>query len=507
MITMNKKLELLTEPELRFAYGQSSSYSKDGLLLYGPPSEDGQPKEIRYGLIGTENGLALFEKWLKRIQGYIPSKNPDKAHFHYWPGFSAAFNTEWPTIPLSRYVIDGEALSKNIRLSDRYHAVYEAAGLFSDTISAHCREEDRQPDLWFAIVPDEVFEYGRPQSSVPKILQESAGSTLGKKAARKIIEQGSFFEELVDESEVYRYDLDFHAQLKSRLLGKAVIQIMRESTLNNGLYHSEGKIKERKMQDAATTAWNLSTTAFFKAQGSPWRLANVREGVCYIGLVFKKDETQATSENVCCGAQMFLDSGDGVVFRGAMGDWRSANKDEYHLSEVAAKDLMETVIAAYQKKHGKPPNEVFIHGRKNFNNEEWCGFMSAVPETTSLTGVKIIKSNRIKAYRAATRPLARGTCWVINDKKGLLWSSGYIPRLSTYPGWEVPNPLEIEIQRGDADIRVVLQDVYGLTKLNYNACEYGDSKPVTLKFADLVGNILTASPEREYPPLPFRFYI
>ena len=88
-----------------------------------------------------------------------------------------------------------------------------------------------------------------------------------------------------------------------------------------------------------------------------------------------------------------------------------------------------------------------------------------------------------------------------------MWSSGYIPRLATYPGWEVPNPLEIEIQKGDADISVVVADVLGLTKLNYNACVYGDSNPVTLKFANMVGDILTASPNKDHPPLPFKYYI
>ena len=39
-------------------------------------------------------------------------------------------------------------------------------------------------------------------------------------------------------------------------------------------------------------------------------------------------------------------------------------------------------------------------------------------------------------------------------------------------------------------------DVLGLTKLNYNACIYGDGVPVTLRFADSVGEILTAAPRK-----------
>jgi hypothetical protein len=54
---------------------------------------------------------------------------------------------------------------------------------------------------------------------------------------------------------------------------------------------------------------------------------------------------------------------------------------------------------------------------------------------------------------------------------------------------------------------VVLTDVLALTKLNYNACIYADGLPVTLKFANAVGEILTAGPVQGTPPLPFKHYI
>ena len=47
-----------------------------------------------------------------------------------------------------------------------------------------------------------------------------------------------------------------------------------------------------------------------------------------------------------------------------------------------------------------------------------------------------------------------------------------------------------------------------LTKLNYNACVFADGEPVTLKFTDRVGEILTAGPiGTDTPPLPFKFHI
>lgn len=69
------------------------------------------------------------------------------------------------------------------------------------------------------------------------------------------------------------------------------------------------------------------------------------------------------------------------------------------------------------------------------------------------------------------------------------------PRFKTQIGLETPNPIDIAVTRGEADIEVVCKDILGLTKLNYNACIYGDGVPVTLKFADSIGEILTAGKE------------
>jgi hypothetical protein len=64
------------------------------------------------------------------------------------------------------------------------------------------------------------------------------------------------------------------------------------------------------------------------------------------------------------------------------------------------------------------------------------------------------------------------------------------------------------MNRGDGDLMTIMRDVLPLTKINYNACDYASGLPVTLKFADRVGEILTASPRGlEAPPMPFRFYI
>src|SRR5207237_485460 len=78
---------------------------------------------------------------------------------------------------------------------------------------------------------------------------------------------------------------------------------------------------------------------------------------------------------------------------------------------------------------------------------------------------------------------------------------GFAPRLKTYVGRQVPRPLRIDIARGEAEVEVVLRDILALTKLNYNTRPLSDGLPVTLRFADAVGEILTAGPNAGDNPL------
>ncbi len=92
-------------------------------------------------------------------------------------------------------------------------------------------------------------------------------------------------------AQMYRYEINFHHQLKARLLDiRSAVQIVRETSLTPEDFYVNGR-PMRRLQDSASVAWNLCTTAYFKAGGRPWKLANIRDGVCYIGLVFKKDST------------------------------------------------------------------------------------------------------------------------------------------------------------------------------------------------------------------------
>ena len=105
-------------------------------------------------------------------------------------------------------------------------------------------------------------------------------------------------------------------------------------------------------------------------------------------------------------------------------------------------------------------------------------------------------------------PVKRGTTLTLNEKTGLVWTSGFIERLNTYQGRETPNPLRVEIcGPSSSDLTTILKDILTLTKMNFNSSVYADGIPVTMRFADAIGDVIMATGDRELPPLPFRHYI
>lgn len=502
--SMNNKLIKITEPTLLFGHGQAIEDPRDGLTLFGP-YEQTAGTSIRYGLIGTSEAISSFAAFVKTIQR--PVSPPNQSHLRPpFPGFDAAFASTLADRPSITFQVPEQILLEAIHLSDRHQRVFRAVSLYAQAIIKATREEEEKVDLWFVVIPDDVYRYCRPQSQIEKELVTKVETWLNPKKAAYLRVNPSMFSEDNEEAIPYQYAAHFHNQLKAQLLScNLPIQILRQSTIS---WLSVGaEMLARRMDCRSTIAWNIATAVFYKTVGRPWKLSNVRKGVCYIGLVFKQIEGRADQRTACCAAQMFLDSGDGMVFKGAVGPWFNQERGDFHLTRRAAKQLVGIAVDTYKAKIGHPPAELFLHGRVRFDDEEWRGFIDAIASSTRLVGIRIRSTNDLKLYRKGTHPILRGLAYIRDERTAYLWSRGFIPRLRTYPGMEVPNPLLVDICRGQADIEVVLRDIMGLTKLNYNSCIFSDGIPVTLRFANSVGEILTAGPMKEDAPLPFRFYI
>jgi hypothetical protein len=500
------KVDVLQEPSLVFRHGQAVDDPRDGLSLFGPFDADtsSHPRNISYAVVGAPQGLDAFAAWAKALNSPLVAEGLDHRLWPPFPGFDVAFNTSWPAKPTRQSEIAEGRLADLARNIDPSRRAADVVDIYLDAIR-RITVGDARADLIVCIVPDLVYENCRPESHVKNPTGIRISSHERKARA---MGQTDLFDPV--DPKIYRYSVDFRRQIKARVMEyKTPIQIIRESTLR--LQDApETTTRVRGLSPLSDRAWNLSTALYYKAGGLPWKLGTAREGVSYLGIAYRcaGQSGRWGRRTACCAAQMFLDSGDGIVFLGEFGPWYSPEKKEFHLTKEAARKLVEGVLRTYREQEGRPLKELFIHCRSRMFREEFEGFAEGAPSDVEVVAVRVQQDRSgVRAFREGQWPVVRGTWWRSEERSAFLWASGFKPRLGTYDGWEVPIPLRIDIQHGDADIDTVGRDILGLTKLNFNACRLGEAQPVTVRYSDAVGEILVANPEVGARLPNFRYYI
>jgi hypothetical protein len=498
---MSEHIIIFDEPPLEFRYGQQTAHPRDGLALFGPYDTDlpERPSHLSYIVLGTDEGIAKFSNWAKLMAQ--PSVGAPDNNFRLWPpfpGFESAFCAKWHPEPVWSYAIDPTELHEAAFKRQQHERAFSVVEHYLRGLKI-AYEMDAKIGVAVCVVPDEVWDNCRPESRVINPI----GDSFSRKEL-KIRKTGQLGLLESYDPEQYKLSPDFRRQLKARSMEYEIpVQILRESTLRPNDEFQRG---ERQLTPLSDRMWNLSTTLYYKCGGKPWQLVTARDGVCYIGIAFRKTEEENTA---CCAAQMFLNSGDGVVFLGKFGPWYSPDTKQFHLDKEHAEKLLRGVLETYRNMGGKALTEIFLHSRSEISEEEFQGYENACPDGVKLVGVRV-RDERFKAprlYRPGTRPVLRGSFWRLSEKSGFLWGAGFKPRLASYDGWEVPVPMRIDVQYGDVPVERVAQDILGLTKLNYNACRIGDSEPVTVGFSNAVGEILIANPTVSARRPNFKYYI
>lgn len=496
----------INEPRLTFGYNQKLSDPRDGLTLFGPFTRDTIVGQINIGIIGPQEQRKYVLDYLKKIHKPVFSTSVDIAR-PFFPGLEAALGIHINFKTVQEIDIERKEIDNYLSYSDSHQRVFNLTDLYSSKLKSYYDKESIPVTVWFVAIPDEIYKYGKPKSKIPSA---ETNIKIGLRKNERNSIQSFLFEEMNELKEAYTFEINFHNQLKAKLLtDKIVTQIIRESTVAYELlWTDEKKINYEKIFDTAK-AWNIATTLYYKAGGIPWKLGEVRPNVCYLGLVYKKTDNNEHSKNACCAAQMFLDSGDGMVFRGNIGPWYNPKTKEFHVSRKDAIELLSISLESFKEKSEKKeyPKEIFIHAKTYFDEEEWEGFMEAAEGKSKIVGVRIREDSNFKLYRDFNYCIPRGSALLVTNNLAFLWTKGFIPRIQTQLGMETPNPISIEVTRGDMDILTVCKDILALTKLNYNACIFADGSPVTLRFADAIGEVLTAGKNIKGDILPFKHYV
>lgn len=510
--------EYIFEPQLVFGNRKEERDPKIGLARHGPfryEDEEVPLQSIRVGIISNRKGITLTESVLDMIKARIPSYHEQNSWlFPDFPGMnqSTAFQCAVITSKNWQATLSDDSELKKItseELANPNERIAYGVNLFANKIKEISGIDD-PPNVIICTLPKIVEEYCGISERTRGA--KTAKATQAEIDRQKMIDAGQTFltqwgATIINEEEKVEKSYDFRNSLKGKVMEFEIpVQILHENSCEHMLNYST--IKKHSKQDPCSFAWNFSTALYYKANGKPWRLAKLPMDTCYVGVSFFKDKLRPAKDIQISMAQVFTHNGEGLVLRGTEVEIDKHTKQPY-LKKNQAKLLLSNAITRYIERAKRNPSRIVIHKTTEFSNEEQEGFNEAIYEVGNLLKDFVtIQSNPtdIHFLRVGKFPTLRGTIIHLNEEEFLLYTSGYTPRLRTYPGHSIPNPLLIK-HKGDSEKRLISEEILGLTKLDWNTASFSTFSPITIKFAGEVGKILSELSEDKKIKDHYRFFM
>lgn len=490
-------LEFLPEPELEFGGGGKHIDVRFGLMQFGPLDRGTPhpPSEIRVGIVGTSESIDGVRKWLERGKAPIPAKKSRLPNlFPDFPGFSCDSTFE-----------------SQIECDDRWCASIgkkEVEGIISSEDAGQLLETAVD---FFVQLADQILSKGGPSVIIcapPYELMTALdyGQDRSKDITEEEIDEGSeSTKHKRQESLPY-----FHDLLKARAMRIAVpIQMVRPHTYSSRkLKAMKGRVEfERSVQDEATRAWNFHTALYYKAGGILWRLVRQSSelAACFVGISFYRT---LTGDRVLTSvAQVFNERGEGIIVKGGEAEPDKFDKSP-HLSADSARSLLANAVKVYRGEHKTSPARIVVHKTSKITEEEAAGFESAAnDEKIEWLDLLSVRRSYTRLFREGTYPPLRGTLLQLDDSKALLYLRGSVNFFQAYPGMYVPRPLEFSIESSEATQLKLAQEIFSLSKLNWNNTQFDGGEPITVRAARRVGDILKCIPDGGVFQHAYRYYM
>lgn len=503
----------IPEPPLSFRGGGLSVDPKTGIELFGPAALDHGPRgSIRVGVIGSGDTIGRVKGWLDSARSRIDAglnargKAFDPFLSPSFPGFSAdsPFGCDLVFSDRHTVTVTGSQLSRCLSFGTFEARVQAVVEMIAEQLSV-LSDRSPPPDVVICAMPKAVEEAcgrqandTRRKGRVPKTVR-ALERRLAEDRKRK---QLSFYDLLGDEEDKCLPDLStsfrsFHNALKAHAMRvKLPTQLVWESTTDGS----------RRLQDPATVAWNVFTALYFKADNMPWELRFSTPRTCFVGISFYRETDDPDSPTRTALAQAFSESGEGLVLRGERITWDRSRDRKPHMSRDAAERLLREALKLYEQHFNGPPKRVVLHKTSRFWPDELDGFRAGLGGIHSYDFLALERRG-IRFLRLGHEPPIRGTMIELGRRNYLIYTTGYVPFLRTYPGPRIPNPLEVVEHFGDSAAEVVCTELLALTKLNWNSAAFASGNPVTVKFAREIGAIMKELP-RGIEPLPrYKYYM
>lgn len=486
-------VDLLDEPKLIFGNSKVCVDPKVGLLGFGPNGidiEDGKTLVIRAGAIGTYSSLIRLRDFLSRLRQAIPPRVPRRKRLELWKrefpglGTNGALGFDIELDPSAQEPISEREELQALASDDRKERIVNSVLLYEQKFNDLATSAHPAPQIVLLPISERLVEKCRdPQTKIVRIIYQRR--TFDKQFPRR------------------DYPLfDFHNVMKVLSFRHNLpCQMILPSTLSF----------EHTLQDPSTIAWNLVVALYYKGTGSPWKLADLDERTCYVGISFFEEISKEYSAMRTSMAHVYVKKAESQVIRGRPFRWQEEEGSfEPSLDTEHAKELLSDAVELFYRQHESKPARVVVHKTSRFTQAEIHGFDQAVEGIPMADYVNIESTSGIRFYHQRSGyPPVRGTLITSDTSPAILYTVGFVPALDTYQGSGVPWPLTLHIARMDSNYRLIARDLLSLTKMDWNSTDFCSSSPVTTSVSRKVGNILAEMRARDVkdPPQHYRFYM
>lgn len=456
---MRDKTIIWSEPQLKFKLGIQESIidPKVGLLSYGPldyNSKRRQFSEIKIAVVCKDISRVLNH--LNKLNSYFPKQKVGDVEYK---GFQSIYK-----LPI-RITAQGDAVQitdKDISktLNAPKEMIFEKIiELYEEKIQELHDKLRGKYDVMIIQIPRELNRYNNPKKS-----QNLRDSIKAISIRRNI-----------------------------------VTQIITEKTLLSS-YDCDNM-------------WNLSLGIYVKASGVPWMLKDFTDTKSFIGISYgikKLEKGQRVFSGI---AEIFNEFGEhvsmvSITSEAFRKDFTLETDGSYHLSGDKISILIEKLMEEYKKNVGNFPDKVVLHKTTYFNSAEKEGIrnvLSGLDITYDL--VNIIENPSLRLFTDGYAPPPRGTFKKVNLVTGLIYTTGYVEQYGTYPGIGIPKPLEFSINEGNGELEKIGKEILALTKMDWNTAHLMIRKPVTVKYASNIVNILKAGLQPDEVVKDIRYYM
>ncbi len=482
---------LIREPDLFFGNDKPSIDPKIGLINYGPYGRLSKGKEenltIKAGVIGTRNAKEMLESWIDKLHYRISGKldlssNRRDVDFPgIGPESPLRFTIEFDEAYFQ--AIDEKDITSLGDIANKKDRILKLLEIYNEKLSDLSTTTDPNPNIVYLPISSKTIELCKD----PRYKNEMI---IFQRKTEKLRGEIPFF--------------NFHHAIKvsAYKTGNLVSQIVKHSTISqNGLSN----------QDPATIAWNFTVASYYKATGIPWKISQLDDETCYVGLSFYTELEDQKMNTRCSMAHVYLRTGESQVIRGRPFRWDRENKGKPYLTSAdLASEIITDVVSLYKRQHNNQnPKRVVIHKSSPFHTEEIDGFNEALANIETVDYVHINEHSGIRFFpKGEDYPPIRGT-FIYSGDQALLYTTGYIPLLDTYQGGSIPAPLLLKTYRMDSSAEQIGKDIMALTKLDWNNANFNTRLPVTISVSRKVGEILSEASLQNVTNFPssYRYYM